>query len=146
VSADLLILAHATAILERFNAADKLDHAALLGDKPTMEKMLEFVENAVLPPWVEFDDDDDDDDEGGENEEAGKEQEKTLGMGKAAVARTIVSLLAEAQAPEWVWTRVSAWMGMEDRPDLVACALLSYGNKARSGEYSCQKTRNCGLH
>lgn len=127
-STDLTLLTHATRVLERFNAADKLDHKEIMGDTAAMEQMLDFVELALIPSWVEVDDDEPGD------------SEKTLGVAKASIARTVVSLLAEAGdvAPTWVWERVQAWLDMNDRADLVACALLSYGNRARSGELTYQ--------
>lgn len=136
-STDLAILAHAASVLDRFNAGDKVDHAGLMGDTATMEALFDFVEHAQLPPWVEFYDDDEDEEQRQLAEGmpgTGSPQEKILGIAKAAVARTIVSAIAEADAPEWIWSRVGTWLSLNDRPDLISCALLSYGNKARSGK------------
>jgi hypothetical protein len=145
VDADLIIVSHAASVLDKFNQADKVQ--GVMGDQALLEAMFDFVERAELPPWVTFEVDDDEDEEeeaNGKPKEQkvpGQEQEKTLRHAKGDVARTVVSLI-DASAPEWVWKRIATWLDMDGRPDLVSCALLGYGNKARSGELSTPVIQN----
>jgi hypothetical protein len=115
----LNIVKHSTGVLERFAAANMLA-PQLLKDKPSVEPMLDFIEHAGLPSQVE-------------NRE---ETDKELGKAKAAAARTLVFLMSETEVPAWLWERVERWFDQDaqKRPDLVSCALLAYGNRARSGE------------
>lgn len=115
----LNIVTHSTAVLERFAASDKLV-PTLLKDKSSVEPMLDFIEHADLP--TQCDD--------------REETDKTLGKAKAAAARTLVLLMSETEVPQWLWERVEAWFDQDaaKRPDLLSCALLAYGNRARSGE------------
>lgn len=115
----LNVVKHSSGILERFAAADLLD-IALLQDKQAIEPLLDFIEYAELPAKVD------------EREETDKE----LGKAKAAAARTLVFLMSETTPPDWLWQRVERWFDQDPakRPDLVSCALLAYGNRARSGE------------
>lgn len=118
-AASLAIVKHATAVLERFAAADKLA-PALLHDRGAVEPMLDFIEHADVPAQCD------------DREETDKE----LGKAKAAAARTLVCLMSETEVPGWLWDRVEAWFDQDaqKRPDLVSCALLAYGNRARSGK------------
>lgn len=123
---DIGLLTHATKVLERFNAKDKVEYEAVLGDKETTTALLDFVDDAAIPPWL--------DTSGWEDAEGIK---KALGVAKADVSRSVVSLLSEGgEVPEWIHERLGQWLEMPGRPDLVSVALLALGNCARGGELS----------
>ncbi|EKC98916.1 hypothetical protein A1Q2_06670 [Trichosporon asahii var. asahii CBS 8904] len=126
----LNIVKHSTGVLERFAAADMLA-PQLLKDKPSVEPMLDFIEHAGLPSQVE-------------NRE---ETDKELGKAKAAAARTLVFLMSETEVPAWLWERVERWFDQDaqKRPDLVSCALLAYGNRARSDAASIATLKSPSL-
>lgn len=117
---DVAILTHATKVLERFNGKDNLEYSALLRDRDTLTALLEFMEEAAVPPWLE---------------EVGEETTKALGVAKADVSRTLVNTFSEGgEMPPWVLERLGGWLERPTRPDLVSVALLVYGNCARGGE------------
>lgn len=125
---DMAILTHATKVLERFNGKDKLEYAAILADQATVTALIDFVEKAEVPRWL--------DTSGWEDKD---EIEKGLAMAKADVSRTVVSLLSEGlgvggKVPQWLHERLGQWLEIPGRPDLVSVALLVYGNCARGGE------------
>ncbi|BEJ07091.1 hypothetical protein CcaverHIS641_0403600 [Cutaneotrichosporon cavernicola] len=114
---EVTILTHATKVLERFNAKDKIEYAALLGNRDCLSVVMEFMEDAAIPPWLDEVEDD---------------TKKALGVAKADVSRTLVSTLSEGgDAPPWVLERLGSWLERPTRPDLVSIALLAYGNCAR---------------
>ena len=62
-----------------------------------------------------------------------------VGMCKAAAVKAVVEVCAETDMadPELktFWPQMKRWLsGSADRDDLMACALLCYGNAARAGE------------
>ncbi len=121
-STDVAILTHTTKILEQFNGKDKLEYTALLRDRETLTALLEFMEEAAVPPWLE---------------EVEEDTTKALGVAKADVSRTVVNTLSEGgEVPPWVLERLGAWLERPARPDLVSVALLAYGNCARGGKSS----------
>ncbi|KAL1412362.1 hypothetical protein Q8F55_000106 [Vanrija albida] len=122
-AADAAITTHASHVLERFAESDKID-ARSLQEQSAVEGLFDFVEKAEVPPWLETNG----------WEDSAEDIEKNLGTAKASVARALISILAEAgdKIPDWVWARMRLWLSKNDRQDLVAVALLVYGNRARS--------------
>lgn len=122
---DMAILTHATKVLERFNGKDKIEYAAILADEETVTALLDFMEEATVPPWL---------DTSGWDDADGIT--KALGVAKADVSRSLVSMLSEGAAtvPQWIQERLGRWLEMPGRPDLVSVALLALGNCARGGE------------
>lgn len=55
---------------------------------------------------------------------------------KGSIVKAIVQLSADIPPDNKAWTRIREWLALEDRDDLVDCALLSLGNSARAGEVS----------
>ncbi|WRT70073.1 uncharacterized protein IL334_007067 [Kwoniella shivajii] len=113
---------------------------------PYLTLLTEFVEKADIPEDQEDTNEiEDQEGEEGEGEEEGEEADdgadydKTLGSAKAAIVRTLVSLSSDIPPSSSFWQRIRIWLERKDRPDLLNCALLSFGNSIIDGKFSFGK-------
>lgn len=119
---DLKIITHSSNILDRFSVASKLDQI----DSEQLERIADFIEKSKHPEWIES-----------AEPEVAEDIEKTLGKAKGNLAQAFVSVLADrtdAGLPKEILERLNSWLKIADRPDLLAVALLAYGNYAREGK------------
>lgn len=168
IEVDLQILSTACAALEVLSTCKKDVLAGFTtvsaedGSMEPLEFLLDFVETAELPSaWDGVEDDDNDDDNDDEDDEAetsvaegrstsAQQRQITFGKAKASLLRGVIEVAAELEPSEdrhaGFWDRLKRWMALSmkqanHRADLVGCALLCYGNYARSGE-SSSKSKN----
>ncbi|WWC64760.1 uncharacterized protein I303_107371 [Kwoniella dejecticola CBS 10117] len=124
VDTHLHILTHACNALETSSSQEGSMRHNVLG---ILDALTAFVEKAIVPiqpdAAQEGDEDEDDEDEG--------DYEKRLGKAKATIVRILVDLSINVPASSPFWDTMRAWLEMEDRSDLLNCALLSFGNSVK---------------
>ena len=119
------------------------------GSKSTaMNILLEFIEEAVLPP-SSGGDTGKDGVVGGEVEEIEDDEQdeelspsdynKLLGQAKASLIGGLTALCGNKEMRRYwgndLWQTIWRWLSLRQREDLVVCALLCYANYATDGAY-----------
>nr|XP_018261057.1 uncharacterized protein I303_06774 [Kwoniella dejecticola CBS 10117]OBR83215.1 hypothetical protein I303_06774 [Kwoniella dejecticola CBS 10117] len=131
VDTHLHILTHACNALETSSSQEGSMRHNVLG---ILDALTAFVEKAIVPiqpdAAQEGDEDEDDEDEG--------DYEKRLGKAKATIVRILVDLSINVPASSPFWDTMRAWLEMEDRSDLLNCALLSFGNSVKDADASAK--------
>jgi len=100
--------------------------------------LMEFAEEAAPPPdWAYNIADDEEEDDSDDDELLTRQHcEKMVGRSKAAVIQIIIEIswdLDQSGNVPWFWDKMREWIERkDDRDDLVSCALLCYGNCART--------------
>lgn len=147
ISADIDALNEASMSLEGLALDDEKVRRSLgqsNEDGGLLKQMLHFIEHGCPPPWLSS-----------EPEQELKKYEKTIGLCKAALIKTVITVAGEDQNMEPMWkgtqgdSQPEAWfvqlmlewlrkpqgdqVGIS-RDDLLICATLSLGNLARKGE------------
>ncbi|WWC91873.1 uncharacterized protein L201_006820 [Kwoniella dendrophila CBS 6074] len=90
--------------------------------------LTEFVEKADVPDTAEQAEEGEE-----EDEEEPVDYTKTLSAAKASIVRILVDLSSELPSLSSFWSKMRDWLVIKDRPDLLNCALLSFGNSIKDG-------------